>query len=436
MKSFKKWIALLLVVVFALSVYFVSSLNFEKAYSASGATKKIVFWHITTDAVGKQMIQNQVNRFMKANPGFKVEVVPLQNDAFKTKLKIAMGSNQAPDVFVTWGGGPFFEYVKSGKVKDITVYMNENGYKNRFIDASFGPITYNNKIWAVPVEGAGVALVWYNKEIFKKYNLKVPTTYEEFLDVIKKLKAKGITPISLANKTKWPGCEWYWYLVDRLGGPSVFEKAAERNGGSFADPTFIKAGEMLQDLVKIGAFVKGFNGLDYDTGQSRMLLYSGKAAMELMGTWQIPIMKAENKKFYENNLDFFPFPAIKGGKGDPSNLIGMASSNYYAVTTTCKYPKEAFKMIQYLIDDQAVKERIAYGQIPPVKGLKFTDPMLQKVYNLIAKAKSVQLWWDQYLPPQLAEVHKDIVQSLFGLTITPKAAAEKMEKAAKDYFKK
>ncbi|WAM35704.1 extracellular solute-binding protein [Caldicellulosiruptor acetigenus] len=435
MKRFGRIVAVVTLVVFVLSLVLVFSPS-EKAFSSAGSTKKIVFWHITTDAVGKQMIQNQVNRFMKANPGFKVEVVPLQNDSFKTKLKIAMGSNQAPDVFVTWGGGPFFEYVRAGKVKDITAYMNEKGYKNRFIDAAFGPITYNNKIWAVPVEGAGVALIWYNKEIFKKYNLKVPTTYDEFLNIVKTLKAKGITPITLANKTKWPGCEWYWYLVDRLGGPSVFEKAAERTGGSFADPTFIKAGEMLQDLVKMGAFVKGFNGLDWDTGQSRMLLYSGKAAMELMGTWQIPIMKAENKKFYENNLDFFPFPAIKGGKGDPSNLIGMASSNYYAVTTTCKYPKEAFNMIQYLIDDQAVKERINYGQIPPVKGLKFTDPMLQKVYNIIAKAKSVQLWWDQYLPPQLAETHKDIVQSLFGLTITPKAAAEKMEKAAKDYFKK
>jgi len=57
-----------------------------------------------------------------------------------------------------------------------------------------------------------------------------------------------------------------------------------------------------------------------------MLLYSGKAAMELMGTWQIPIVKAENKKFYDNNLDFFPFPSIKGGKGDPTSLVGMASS--------------------------------------------------------------------------------------------------------------
>lgn len=144
-----------------------------------------MFWHITTDEVGKKMIQNQVNRFLKVHPDFKVEVVPLQNDSFKTKLKIAMGSNQAPDVFVTWGGGPFFEYVRAGKVKDITAYMNENNYKNRFVEAAFGPITYNNKIWAVPVEGAGVALVWYNKEIFKKYNLKVPTTYDEFLNIVK-----------------------------------------------------------------------------------------------------------------------------------------------------------------------------------------------------------------------------------------------------------
>lgn len=101
MKRLGKIVALVTLVVFMLSLVLVFSPS-EKAFSSAGGTKKIVFWHITTDAVGKQMIQNQVNRFLKAHPDFKVEVVPLQNDSFKTKLKIAMGSNQAPDVFVTW----------------------------------------------------------------------------------------------------------------------------------------------------------------------------------------------------------------------------------------------------------------------------------------------------------------------------------------------
>ena len=229
---------------------------------------------------------------------------------------------------------------------------------------------------------------------------------------------------------------YYMYLVDRLGGPEVFANAATRSGGSFEDPVFVKAGEMVQDLVNRGAFNEGFNGLDYDTGQSRQLLYSGKAAMELMGNWQIPTMTGENPEFSLDSLGFFPFPAVEGGEGDPSNVVGTVGDNYYSISTACKNPEEAFKMIQYLIDDEAVPALAAIGRIPPVKGFTTEEPKLQEIIDLIGNAASVQLWYDQYLPPELGEVHKDTMQALFGLEITPEEAAKAQEEAAVKYFGK
>lgn len=148
-------------------------------------------------------------------------------------------------MFVIWGGGLFFEYVRVGKVKDIIVYMNEKNYKSRFVDVVFGLIIYNNKIWVVLVEGVGVVFIWYNKEIFKKYNLKVLKIYDEFLNIVKVLKVKGIILIIFVNKIKWLGCFWYWYFVDKLGGLFVFVNVVERIGGSFVDLLFIKVGEMF-----------------------------------------------------------------------------------------------------------------------------------------------------------------------------------------------
>jgi raffinose/stachyose/melibiose transport system substrate-binding protein len=253
--------------------------------------------------------------------------------------------------------------------------------------------------------------------------------------VIDTLKANDVIPFALANKTKWTSSMYYMYLVDRLGGPEVFAKAATRNGGSFEDPVFVKAGEMVQDLVNRGAFNEGFNGLDYDTGQSRQLLYSGKAAMELMGNWQLPTMNGENPDFLKN-LDFFPFPAVEGGKGDPSNVVGTVGDNFYSISSACKNPDEAFKLIQYLIDDTSIPQRAAIGRIPPIKGFTTEDPMLQKIIDLIGNAASVQLWYDQYLPPELGEVHKDTMQALFGLELTPEEAAKAQEEAAVKFFGK
>jgi raffinose/stachyose/melibiose transport system substrate-binding protein len=73
-----------------------------------------------------------------------------------------------------------------------------------------------------------------------------------------------------------------------------------------------------------------------------------------------------------------------------------------------------------------------------VKGVAdmLEDPILQRVMAMVENAASVQLWYDQYLPPELGEVHKDTMQALFGLEITPEEAAAQQENAVKEYFGK
>lgn len=406
------------------------------AQPAAGEKSKIDLWHIQTTEPFPTMIQGEVDRFKADNPNVDVEVSVLQNDPFKTKLKVAMGAGNPPCIFPSWGGGPLYEYVKAGQVVDLTEMMNKDNYKDRFVDASFSNVTFDNKIYGVPVENSAIAVIWYNKKIFSDLGLTPPKTWAELMTIVDTLNKNGIAPFSMANKTKWPSSMFYMYLVDRLGGPEVFAKAATRTGGSFEDPVFVQAGKMIQDLVNAKGFVEGFNGLDYDTGQSRQLLYSGKAAMELMGSWELSGIQGENPDFFKNNLAFFPFPAVDGGKGDASNVVGTVGDNFYSISSKCANPEAAFKLIQYLIDDKAVAERGAAGRIPPVKGFKTSDPALQEIIDLIGKAKDVQLWYDQYLPPELGEVHKDTMQALFGLQITPEQAAKTQEEAAVKYFGK
>lgn len=400
----------------------------------AGQPVDISFWHIQTNGSGPQLIEQAVERFKADNPNVNVENVPLTNDAYKTKIKVAAGAGNAPCIFPTWGGGPLYEYVKSNQVIDLTPYMTKDNYKDRFLDAAFTPITFDGKIYGVPVENTSLALIHYNKALFEKYNLTPPQTYDDLLKVVQTLKENDVAPFALANKPKWPGSMFYMYLVDRLAGPEVFAKAATRTGGSFEDPVFIEAGKRLQELVEAGAFQEGYNGLDYDAGGTRALLYSGKAAMELMGTWEASIIKTENPEFYKN-LGFFPFPSLADGTGDPKNIVGTVGDNFYSISATCKNPDEAFQLIQYLIDDTSVAARAKDGRVPPVKSFKTDDPELQQILQLIQQAPSVQLWYDQYLPPAVGEVHKDTSQALFGLTMTPEEAAKQLEQAMADYAK-
>ena len=314
--------------------------------------------------------------------------------------------------------------------------MDADGYKDRFVPASLSNVTFDGKIYGVPGENAAVAVVWYNKTIFADLGLTPPATWSELLTVIDTLKANDIIPFALANKTKWTSSMYYMYIVDRLGGPEVFASAANRTGGTFNDPVFVEAGKLVQDLVNLDAFNEGFNGLDYDTGQSRQLMYAGKAAMEVMGSWQLSTMRAENPEFAENSLSFFPFPAIEGGKGDPTSVVGTVGDNFYSISSACANPDVAFEFIQYMMDDETNAARIAGGKVPPVVGVAVSDARQQEIVDMIAGAASVQLWYDQYLPPELGEVHKDTMQALFGLELTPEEAAAAHEDATAKFFGK
>lgn len=394
-------------------------------------SRTITEWDIQTQAASAKIIQDAATRFEKANPGYKVERSQIPNDAYKTKVKIAFGANEPPCVFTNWGGGNLREYVKANQVLDLTPFLAKDAaFKDRFSPAAFDATTFEGKTYGLPGENTSAAVIYYNTEIFAKNGLTPPKTWPELMKVIETLKAKGIAPFALANKPKWPGSMYFMYLVDRIGGPDVFRKAATRApGGSFADPVFIEAGRKLQELVKAGAFAQGFNGLDYDVGASRRLMYADKAAMQLMGTWESSSMKNENPEFVKK-VDFFAFPAMSSAKGSGGGVVGSVGNNFYSVSSTCKSPEAAYKLIKTMVDDESVQARLADNRLVPVKGLKVSDPTMQRVLKIVNDASTVQNWYDQELPPQLAELHKDTVQALFGLSITPEEAAHKMEALA------
>lgn len=400
------------------------------AYAQGGKT--ITEWDQQTNAGSSKVLRDAADRFEQANPGYKVEDSHVLNEAYKTKLKVAFGAGEPPCVFESWGGGPLHEYVKAGQVVDLTPYLSKDpAYRDRFMSTSWNAVTFDKKVYGVAAENASAAVVFYNKDLFKQYNLTPPKTWDELMHVVQVLNSHGVAPFALSNKNKWTGSMYYMYIADRLGGPSVFRKAVDRApGGSFADPVFVEAGKYIQQLVKAGGFAQGYNGLDYDVGASRRLLYSGKAAMELMGGWEASTIQNENPAFY-GKLDFFPFPSMPGGKGDPRNVIGTVGDGFMSISTECKDPAAAFKLIQTMTDDKSMQGRVADKKIPPVKNISLTDPFLKRLQELIAGAPNVQLWYDQELPPKLGELHKDTSQALFGLSVTPEAAAQQMEAAAK-----
>jgi raffinose/stachyose/melibiose transport system substrate-binding protein len=154
-----------------------------------------------------------------------------------------------------------------------------------------------------------------------------------------------------------------------------------------------------------------------------------------MGSWFISSALSESPEFYAK-MGVFKFPRDEQGSGDPNTVIGTVGDNFYHVGSTSKNPAKAFELITRFIDDDAVRDALNNGRIPPVKGVTLQDPFLREVFAQVQAAPDMQIWYDQSLSPEVAEVHKVTSQEIFGGTLTSRAAAQQLQNAQAAYLKK
>lgn len=395
----------------------------------------IEYWDHITENPEKGIIEAAIGRFEKAYPNVKVNVTHTQNDSYKEKLVVAMSSGQCPDMYSHWGGGPMNEYIESGYAQDITDLYKQY-CKIPFLQAAVEQSSYNGKLYAIPFRSINGSGFFYNKDIFAKNNIEIPQTIDELEADCDKLKEAGYIPLALANANKWTGSMYYMYLVARKSGLKEFNAAVDGTG-SFTSEAFKYAGEKIQDWVKKGYFPEGVNSLNADDGQDKQLIYTEQAAMMLEGSWMTADMPSDDKDFYSSKIGFFPFPKNSESDADQSIMVGTSIGNGYSFNCKEDKLKACFILATQFINDQEYIDALtAAGKIPPIKGVetKITDPVVKQVWEAFSKASAVQLWYDQYLPPMVAEKHKDTCQEIFGLTMTPDQADQELETAMKTYI--
>lgn len=396
--------------------------------SAQGATSDaegvLSVWSLTGAGLNELLPAGAAERISNDYPNMEFDLQQLQNDPFKTRLRVALGSENPPDVWHSWGGGVLAQYVNDGVVLELTDALNEDGWIDRFAPGLLDLMKVGDGYYGVPIV-ANTVVVWYNTELLP--DLTPPGTWDEFVQLVSDIRADGLVPLTLANSTSWPGAFYLNYLVLRLKGADFLQQVMAGEA-SFEDPAVVQAGEMMQELVDAGAFPEGFQGLDIDTGGSRQLLYAGQAAMELMGTWLPGTIESEVPGFSEN-LGFFEFPVVEGGEGDPSSVLGGVSPAY-AVSQATEHPEVAIDFLRAITDDTARDLAADSGRLTAIKGATYEDETTSRLAAALESAASVQLFWDQYLPPELGQAQLDVSSGLLGKSITPEEGAAQLEEVA------
>jgi raffinose/stachyose/melibiose transport system substrate-binding protein len=421
--SFKKRVFLVLFIL----VFCGAFMSYASGESDKTGDKVVIeFWHLDANELHQPIWEELSAKFMEQNPNVQINITVLENEPFKSKLTTVMQSGNPPDIFRSWGGGVMNSYADAGLLKDITNEYKTN-WDSKIGAGAVGVYSHNGKIYGLPYTMGGVGM-WYNKELLKQVGYdKFPETWSNFLQLVKDLKAAGITPIALGEGDKWPGHFWWVYLAIRLGGKPAFDKAYTR-AGSFKDETFVKAGQLLKQLVDLKPFQEGFLAANY-SGDQAALMGNGNAAIELMGQWApgVQVGASADNKGLGDKLAWAPFPTVAGGKGKLTDMMGGGDG----LVIGRDAPDEAVEFLKFITNNENQKflAESALSIVPTAIGVEPVDPNLKVIAQAVGKADYFQLYYDQYLPPAVGEVVKDATQGIFAGTMTPEEAAAEIDES-------
>ncbi|TLM81258.1 extracellular solute-binding protein [Pseudarthrobacter sp. NamE2] len=392
-------------------------------------------WYLSGEP-NQTTMQKAVDTFNSANPDNKIAVTYFQNDAYKTKIKTAIGAGQAPTIIYGWGGGTLKTYAEANQVDDLTSWFDENpDLKEKFFPASFGAATVNGKIYALPNQYVAPIVLFYNKELFEKAGVQPPKTWDDVMSLVKTFNDMGVAPFSLGGQSRWTSMMWLEYLLDRIGGHEVFNAIFEGKPNAWLDPAVIETGTKIQELVSAEGFIKGFSSIAADSNADQALLFTGKAAMMLHGSWTYGAMKKGGQNFVQDGkLGFVQFPTVPGGKGDPKNGVGNPAQYMSISSKATEQEKESAKKFfkDGILTETVIDTYISSGSVPIVNGIEDKlntsedKDFLNFVYDLAKNAPNFQQSWDQALSPTAAEALLNNIDQLFLKSITPQQFAENM----------
>ncbi|WP_139905438.1 extracellular solute-binding protein [Clostridium thermarum] len=396
----------------------------SKSTSGNGEKITLKLWHIyTAQDANTEGFKAAIKDWNDANPNVQIEAEATENEAYKTKIKTAVSANEAPDIFFSWGAGFAQPFVEAGKVLALDDYLKD-GTKDKLTGGALTYVTYDEKIYGLTFfSGAGTFFV--NKEMFEQHDVKIPETFDELLDAVKAFRAKGIVPMAVGEKDKWPGMFYYDILAMRAGG-SKLSNDALAGKASFEDPAFVTAAEKLLQLIDAGAFDEAALGLTRD--ESEIPFIQGQIPMYYNGSWVAGSIEKDDSPT-KGKIEARNFPVLTDGKGDKDEILG-GSVDCFMVKANTKYKDEAVRAVKFITEAFA-KHGYELGAGIPAWKVSVDEskisPLTKQVSAIVQKSTGSTIWWDTYLSGADADTHKDLVAKLFGKTITPEEFAKQMQ---------
>ncbi len=383
----------------------------------------VTFWTLSTEQPAMDPL---LQKFTEENPNYEVKVSYYGTDALKDACKVAASSGSLPNAWQNFGGSFARFYVDNGCAYDLTQYAKDKGWSNKFNPSALGLCTFNEKVYGYPT-AFNVIGVYYKKDLFDKYGIQVPKTFDEFEKVCATLKSNGVIPITTAGINGWHVMRFVELFVENYAGTQLHDQLNAFQTSWDCDAV-VQALTKYQEFCDKEYFIKGFTAINPD--DVNIPLFKGDAAMITEGQWLDGVLTQNGQDL--KNYGSFALPT------STSRLSSFGNMTQYNAKNTPEELDACTSFFDYYYSDASADLYPQnYSRPLPVQGAKMPEGQ-PDVANLIGASETNGTFTitDQAFPAEVADALFNVQDGIANHKMTPKEGAAKIEAAIEAYKSK
>ena len=359
--------------------------------AASGGT--LVVNANTADPAPRAAWEAAVKRFESENPGIEVQLNVYDAESYKKSIRNWL-TGAPPDVVFWYAGNRMRQLVTPGLLEDVSgAYSPE--IKAAFHPSAIDLVSVDGKQYGVPYAYYQIGL-YFRRDVLDGAGVaEPPQLWSDLVTACDKLKARGIEAFAIGTRDLWPAAAWFDYIDLRLNG-LAFHMELMQGRIAYTDARVRQVFARWRELVDRGCFSRNHASASWQ--ESQALLYTGKAAMMLIGNFIVANFPPELRE----RIDFVPFPRLRSDLG----RFEDAPMNTIHIPSLARNKDDARKFLAFVLraDVQEALNK-ATLQIPVNSAAAPPDDrFIVRGRDLLARADGLAQYFDRDTNEDLANI--------------------------------
>lgn len=320
--------------------------------SAGGGDKALDGQTVTVAGVWTGTEQKNFQKVLDAfteKTGAKTEFVST-GDNVSTVVGSKIEGGNAPDVVMVPQVGVLKQFAQKGWLKPLSKTAQQS------VDANFAPVwkeygSVDGALYGLYFKAAHKSTVWYSPDALAQAGVQPPKTYDDMLKAGRTVSDSGLAAFSVAGQDGWTLTDWFENVYLSQAGPEKYDALAAHEL-KWTDASVVDAlttlGKLFKDKQLVAGGQKGALNTDFPGSVEKVFGPEPEAGMVYEGDFVAGVAKDQFGRTIGEDANFFPFPAVGGGKAPV-----VSGGDAAVVLKDGKNQKAGMTLLEYLATPEA-----------------------------------------------------------------------------------